>query len=388
MTTYSKPAVRHAWAETASVSDITDPGDTLASAGWAQGVKPPRQYFNWVMNYTFTAVRYFCQQGMAQWDAQETYPIYGMARSGGGTMYVSKQNNNVNQPLGVNAWWDVPYVDTAPAGDNTVRIANTAWVQGFALKIGSAFSAIAGSIGAGQVPVGAVTQWQGSLSIAGSQVSSAVARANSLFLTSGSYATFNWSGQSGQPAWLFGSNDGQNVFVWNPSNFSVNNSVHLGGLLPNAAAAANTVVIRDPSGYIYGQYLNQGSSNNENPSIGQVMVTNGSDGFLRKAAIGYLGDVLNPTTIGSQVSSTLPGGLIIKAGSVSGVPVSGQPVDVAISFSQAFPTACVGVWPCTDRSVAVNGQAVDGSNYSSNRTRSGATLTIDSGSATWFAIGY
>lgn len=33
---------------------------------------------------------------------------------------------------------------------------------------------------------------------------------------------FNWSGQSGQPSWLWGSNDGTNYYVWNPSNFSVN----------------------------------------------------------------------------------------------------------------------------------------------------------------------
>lgn len=33
---------------------------------------------------------------------------------------------------------------------------------------------------------------------------------------------FNWAGQGGQPTWLWGSNDGQNFFVWNPSNFSVN----------------------------------------------------------------------------------------------------------------------------------------------------------------------
>lgn len=34
--------------------------------------------------------------------------------------------------------------------------------------------------------------------------------------------TFYWSGQSGQPTWLFGSNNGADVYVWNPANFSVN----------------------------------------------------------------------------------------------------------------------------------------------------------------------
>jgi hypothetical protein len=33
---------------------------------------------------------------------------------------------------------------------------------------------------------------------------------------------FYWNGQAGQPQWLWGSNDGVNIKVWNPSNFSVN----------------------------------------------------------------------------------------------------------------------------------------------------------------------
>lgn len=32
---------------------------------------------------------------------------------------------------------------------------------------------------------------------------------------------FNYTGQSGQPSWLWGTNDGANYYVWNPSNFSV-----------------------------------------------------------------------------------------------------------------------------------------------------------------------
>lgn len=33
---------------------------------------------------------------------------------------------------------------------------------------------------------------------------------------------FNWSGAGGQPSWLWGGNDGTNMYVYNPSNFSVN----------------------------------------------------------------------------------------------------------------------------------------------------------------------
>ena len=42
----------------------------------------------------------------------------------------------------------------------------------------------------------------------------------------GTPMTFNWSGQSGQPSWLWGSNDGSNHYVYNPSNFSVTNATH------------------------------------------------------------------------------------------------------------------------------------------------------------------
>lgn len=40
--------------------------------------------------------------------------------------------------------------------------------------------------------------------------------------TGGTDMGFEWNGQGGQPSWLWGSNDGVNIKVWNPSNFSVN----------------------------------------------------------------------------------------------------------------------------------------------------------------------
>ena len=39
--------------------------------------------------------------------------------------------------------------------------------------------------------------------------------------------TFNWSGQSGQPSWLWGGNDGTNMYVYNPSNFAVKRASQL-----------------------------------------------------------------------------------------------------------------------------------------------------------------
>jgi hypothetical protein len=64
---------------------------------------------------------------------------------------------------------------------------------------------------------------------------------------------------------------------------------------PTTAATANTIAYRDANGYLYAVYLNQSSPNTENPGVGQVMVTNGSDNFLRKASIAHLTSSLSGT---------------------------------------------------------------------------------------------
>ncbi len=52
------------------------------------------------------------------------------------------------------------------------------------------------------------------------------------------YMRFHWAGQGGQPPWLWGGNESGNMYVWDPSNFNVNNANHLrpnysGGNQPN-----------------------------------------------------------------------------------------------------------------------------------------------------------
>lgn len=59
--------------------------------------------------------------------------------------------------------------------------------------------------------------------------------------------TFNWSGQGGQPPWLWGGSDGRNMYVYNPSNFSVNyansaGSVNWGNIIGVPAAALGGIV--------------------------------------------------------------------------------------------------------------------------------------------------
>lgn len=62
----------------------------------------------------------------------------------------------------------------------------------------------------------------------------------------------------------------------------------LDGFNSDAAATANTIALRDASGRLFVTNISQSSANSENPTISQVMVTNGSDGQARKASIAHL----------------------------------------------------------------------------------------------------
>lgn len=60
------------------------------------------------------------------------------------------------------------------------------------------------------------------------------------------------------------------------------------GAVPAAGTSfgnANTIGRSDASGYTYFNYINSNTSNNENPTVSQVIVTNGSDNFYRKSSI-------------------------------------------------------------------------------------------------------
>lgn len=59
--------------------------------------------------------------------------------------------------------------------------------------------------------------------------------------TGGRDMNFYWDGQSGQPQWLWGSNDGVNIKVWNPSNFSVNYANRAGSAPADGGTSWQTV---------------------------------------------------------------------------------------------------------------------------------------------------
>ena len=62
---------------------------------------------------------------------------------------------------------------------------------------------------------------------------------------------WNWSGQSGQPSWLWGGNDASNMYVYNPSNFNVNGATYSTHAVGSGGAALrnNTATVGGgPSG--------------------------------------------------------------------------------------------------------------------------------------------
>lgn len=86
-------------------------------------------------------------------------------------------------------------------------------------------------------------------------------RINHSVSTNSTWSTWYWQGQSGQPTWLWGCNDGGNMYVWNPSNFSVkyatsagyvSNSLNIFGVSYNGSAAktvtTSTFVSQLPEG--------------------------------------------------------------------------------------------------------------------------------------------
>lgn len=77
------------------------------------------------------------------------------------------------------------------------------------------------------------------------------------------------------------------------------NAVTAGGLAVSSAQAASTIVARDASGYAFFSYINSASPNNENPTISQIVVTTGSDGYYRKSSIASLTSAVQSNASGN-----------------------------------------------------------------------------------------
>lgn len=136
----------------------------------------------------------------------------------------------------------------------------------------------------------------------------------------GTAMTFNWSGQAGQPSWLWGSNDGANHYVYNPSNFSVAYAATAGSATTATSATSFTST----------------SLNSQFASIGVGMAAQGSSSIYAIGSIvgGYSDERLK-TNI-KPIENALE-----KIKSISGVTFNSN--ELAATFGYTDTSEQVGV---------------------------------------------
>ena len=96
---------------------------------------------------------------------------------------------------------------------------------------------------------------------------------------------------SGGGTWSLGQFNRNGNTVWDAGNDGSGSGLDadlLDGYNTSTSATANTVVVRQGSGHIYGNYIfgsyfNASSGNSENPTIGQVWTQSTGDNYLRKS---------------------------------------------------------------------------------------------------------
>ena len=102
MAIVTKPLPLPVWAES---GEKTQPSNAEIAEGWPLSATPPsRQRFNWILGYSAQIGRYLMQNGIASWDADETYPP-GAVVLHEGKLWVSQRENHGVQPGTSQADW-------------------------------------------------------------------------------------------------------------------------------------------------------------------------------------------------------------------------------------------------------------------------------------------
>lgn len=83
---------------------------------------------------------------------------------------------------------------------------------------------------------------------------------------------FIWSGQAGQPPWLWGGADGKNMYVYNPSNFSVANSNSVQGFQFRNNNGILEVLINGVWMSVGGQIYNRYATTTGGDQVGQITI--------------------------------------------------------------------------------------------------------------------
>lgn len=88
---------------------------------------------------------------------------------------------------------------------------------------------------------------------------------------------FNWSGQAGQPSWLWGGNDGTQMYVYNPSNFSVNYANSAGSV-----SGQGNLATKDDTSLVY---TGTNVSNTSFPITSRLFVYTNGTAYARNATV-------------------------------------------------------------------------------------------------------
>lgn len=92
--------------------------------------------------------------------------------------------------------------------------------------------------------------------------------------------TFYWNGQGGQPNWIWGGNDGTNMYVYSPSNFSVSNAGYIRSMGNQEAESGRTAARGGV--YTYNMY-NQTANGAPTTYLSVVGFGNGTGGHIEIA---------------------------------------------------------------------------------------------------------
>jgi hypothetical protein len=130
---------------------------------------------------------------------------------------------------------------------------------------------------------------------------------NATRINNGSYnMQLSYAGQSGQPTWLWGTNDGATAYVWNPSNFSVNYATSAGFA---TTATTATYATYAPSGAtlitsssIGSQSVNYASS--AGSAVSASTATNATNATTAASCSGNSATATSPASGGSFITSS------------------------------------------------------------------------------------
>lgn len=233
--------------------------------------------------------------------ATSTWEVYGQYSETWGTALIHRITGEGYGYSGINITLNMTNIDSLPSGTTRASYAYNASYANSAAKLTTARTitlsgAVTGSVSFdGSQNVTLATAVNHTHNYAGS--SSAGGSANSAVKLDTASA-----GSSTQPVYFSGGKPvacGTSLDVSITGNAATaTNADKLDGYHGSSSQTANTYVLRNSNGYIYTNYINSNTGNGENPTISQIIVTNGSDGFYRKATLAHL-----KTSLGSMPAS-------------------------------------------------------------------------------------